>query len=102
MRHALWIVVLMAACGREETAPAPTATEQQDVKGAVLLPRDAQQLRAVRSARGTQLRLEGNYQSAAVVRRGADGALQTECFDEAQEAEAFMAGTPTARTAEVQ
>lgn len=105
MRHALWIVVLVAACGRDGTAPAPTSTDQQkqqEVKGAVLLPRDAQQLRAVRTAKGTQLKLDGNFESAAMVRRAADGSLQTECFDEAQDAEAFMANTSTARTAEVQ
>jgi hypothetical protein len=94
--------LLAAACGRGGADPAPTTTDQQDLKGAVLLPRSTQNLRAVQTAKGTQVKLDGTYQSAAVVRRGADGSLQTECFDEAQEAEAFMNGTPTARTAEVQ
>ncbi len=104
MRHALWIavVVLAAACGREDDGQDTVLIEQVREQPTVkLLSRDAAGLRVERTAKGKRLRLNGNFESAAMVRRGADGKLQTECFDEAAGAEAFMANSSSAKSTEV-
>jgi hypothetical protein len=104
MRHALWIavVVVSAACGHSGDSPEQLTAGTKEQQSSVVLKRDTQGLRVVSTAKGQQLRLEGNFQSAAMVRRAADGSLQTECFDETAEADAFMAGTTKSRGAEAQ
>jgi hypothetical protein len=102
MRHALWIVVvvLAAACGREEEGQAPVAAEQVRAQPVTkLLSRDASGLRVESGPKGKRLRLNGNFESAAVARLGADGKVQTECFDEAAPAEAFLAGSSSVSSA---
>jgi hypothetical protein len=103
MRHTLWIVAIvgMAACGGGGGSPEPTATETQPLKSAQVLSRDSAHLQVVNGPKGQKLHLGGTFRSAAMARVGADGQLQTECFDEAAPADAFLAGTPSARTAEV-
>ncbi len=108
MRHALWIVavVLGAACGRSGDSPERSAAGTNQIQSAVLshaLSRDTQSLQVTRTAKGEQLKLNGTFQSAAMARIGADGSIQTECFDEAPEAEAFLSGAPSnSHHAEVQ
>jgi hypothetical protein len=110
MRHALFVLaVLVAACGRGgdsqellETAPETTQNPQQ-VKTSEVLTRDASGLHVEQGPKGKRVRLNGTYQSAAVAHRAPDGSVHTECFDEAEHAEAFMNNDPGAasRSAEV-
>lgn len=106
MRHALWIVavVLGAACGRSGESPEQsTVGTKANAIERVILSRDTQGLRVVKTAKGEQMKLNGTFQSAAMARRGADGSIQTECFDDAPEAEAFLNGAPSnSHHAEVQ
>lgn len=104
MRHALWIVavVLGAACGRSGESPEQSTAGTKAIQS-TLISRDTQGLRVVRTAKGDHVKLHGTFQSAAMARRGADGSIQTECFDEAAEAEAFLNGAPSnSHHAEVQ
>lgn len=102
MRHALWIavVVLGAACGRSGDSPEQLTAGTKEQQSSIVLKRDTKSLRVVSTAKGQQLRLDGNFQSAAMIRRTADGSLQTECFDESAEADAFLAGTAKSHSAE--
>jgi hypothetical protein len=107
MRHALWIVVLVAACGRDGSSSdqsEPQRATLLEKQSALALTRDTRGLQVTSSAKGKQVRLGGTFQSAVMVRRAADGTLQTECFDDAAAAESFLQATPpTAKaTAEVQ
>jgi hypothetical protein len=95
MKHALWIVLLTAACGHDGATnnpePVAKATERQN---ALVLSRDATSLQVIQRPKGRMVRLGDAFQSAAIIRRTADGTLQTECFDESAGVEAFMAGAP--------
>jgi hypothetical protein len=104
MRHALWIavVVLGAACGRSGDSPEQLAAGTKEQQSSVVLSRDTSTLHVVSGAKGKQLKLDGNFQSAAMARRGADGSIQTECFDESAEADAFLSGAAKAHAAEAQ
>ncbi len=104
MRHALWmvLVVFAAGCGGGEGTPEATATETQELQSAQVLSRDVTKHQVVNGPKGQRLRLNNTFRSAAMARVGPDGKLQTECFDEAAPAEAFLTGKPSARTAEVQ
>ncbi len=97
MRHALWIVLLVAACGREgsqsegtEPAAVPVAAKQSLIS----LSRDTQGLQVRNAGKAKQVRLDGTFQSAVIARRTTDGALQSECFDDAAAAESFMQVAP--------
>jgi hypothetical protein len=46
------------------------------------------------TARGTRIRLDGQFSSAVMAYRGADGKLTTECVDGAQAAQAMQRGMP--------
>jgi hypothetical protein len=105
MKHAVWIALLVAACGREGTSGAPealTATTSQPI--GVVLSRDTQALQVVRGPKGAKVDLQGGFQSAAIVRRAADGSLQADCFDQDGDAQSFMQADPATvkRTPEVQ
>jgi hypothetical protein len=104
MRHALWIAVLVAGCGREGTSGAPlgtTTSASQPME--VALSRDTQALQVVHGPKGAKVDLQGGFQSAAIVRRTADGSLQADCFDQDHDAQAFMQAAPAKvqRTPEV-
>lgn len=107
MRHALWILVLVAACGRDGTSSETPESAPANVvaKPSLLsLSRDTQGLQVTTGPKGKQVRLDGTFQSAVIARRAADGALETNCFDEATTAETYMQVTPptAARKVEVQ
>jgi len=104
MRHALWIalVVLGAACGSSGDSPEQLTAGTKQQQSSIVLKRDTKDLQVVRTAKGQQLRLDGNFQSGAMIRRAADGSLQTECFDDSADADAFLAGTTKSQSAEAQ
>jgi hypothetical protein len=109
MRHALWILVLLAAaCGRdgalEATGSESASAATPDPAMTTVLSRDPRRVQVTRGPKGARADLKGGFQSAAVIRRAADGTLQTECFDEAAQARAFLQGTSgsTHPVAEVQ
>lgn len=98
MRYMLWTLALLAACGRSEPSEAPQTPALASQSSALAQGRVATpQHVVVAGPKGKQVRLQGAFESSVVARRASDGALVTECFDEAASAEAFMATTaPTA------
>jgi hypothetical protein len=51
------------------------------------------------TALGTSMKLDGQFESAAIARKNADGTVTVECHDDQQHAEAFMSATAAAPAA---
>lgn len=104
MKYMLWTLALLAACGRSEPTEAPRseAPALAHQASALVQARPAQPHQVTVGAKGKQVRLHGAFESAIVARRAADGALVTECFDEATSAETFMAAAAPATAPELQ
>lgn len=54
------------------------------------------------TANGTSVKLDGQFESAVIARKNADGTTTVECHDEQQHAEAFMAGAVHTHAPELQ
>jgi hypothetical protein len=95
----LWFAAaVLGGCGLDaptSDSEASSALDGSPSGEAVVLSRDSRGLQVIRSAQGIMVRLGTSFQNAAVVRRAADGTLQTECFDTDSQVQAFKSVTPT-------
>jgi hypothetical protein len=54
------------------------------------------------SATGTSIKLDGQFENAAIARKNADGTITVECHDDQPQAEAFMKTAATTQAPELQ
>jgi hypothetical protein len=88
--------VVVVGCSDEDSKPVPAQP------GKLTLKSDGVGLVKTTSANGTSMKLDGQFQSAAIARRNADGTLTVECHDEQPHAEAFMSNATTTAAPELQ
>jgi hypothetical protein len=94
----------LAGCGgnssdQPSTSTQSTASTAPAVQQSITLTTQSAGLvqQATPNGKGTMMRLEGRFQSAAIARRNADGSISAECHDEDQAAAAFAQGAGPAK-----
>jgi hypothetical protein len=103
----LFVVAALASCaGRGDDAQKSTSQASQAAAPAgqgqpLTLTTVGAGLVQQPTAKGTMVRLQGQFESAVVARRNADGTISTACHDEQAQAQAFMQGAATAPAIEV-
>jgi hypothetical protein len=90
-------VIALVGCADESPKAAAPKT------GGLMLRNDGVGLVKTTTANGTSMKLDGQFENAAIARRNPDGTLTVECHDDQPQAEAFMSTTATtARAPELQ
>lgn len=74
----------------------------QPKPGTLTLRNDGVGLVPTKTATGTSMKLDGQFESAVIARKNADGTLTVECHDDQAHAEAFMKTATTANAPELQ
>src|SRR5688500_10997061 len=85
--------ISLVGCADESSKPAPAPP------GKLTLKSDGVGLVKTTSANGTSMKLDGQFENAAIARRNADGTLTVECHADQPQAEAFMSTHATTAAA---
>ena len=88
--------VALVGCSDESPKAAPAKA------GTLTLRNDGVGLVKTTTANGTSMKLDGQFENAAIARKNADGTLTVECHDDQPQAEAFMKTATTAPAPELQ